>query len=72
MKILPRKVVTFWNLLIILFTGGEEMVVVYATLIIKNAKTFDQVPEKLQAQVKAHLLLLGLDENGVPLEEANA
>lgn len=45
------------------------MVVVYATLIIKGAKTFDQVPEKLQDQVKAHLLTLGLDENGVPVVE---
>lgn len=45
------------------------MVVVYATLIVKGAKTFDQVPAKLQDQVKAHLLTLGLDENGNPILE---
>lgn len=43
------------------------MVVVYATLIVKGVKTIQQVPTKLQADVKAHLNSLDLDENGNPL-----
>lgn len=45
------------------------MVVIYATLIVKGAKTFDQVPAKLREDVKAHLFALGLDENGNPIVE---
>lgn len=58
--------------LVFLYTliwGGEKMVTVYVTLIIRGAKTFDQVPAKLQAAVKAELLEMGLDENGVPVVE---
>ena len=32
--------------------GGEVMAVIYATLIIMEAKTFAQVPNTLKAQVK--------------------
>lgn len=52
---------------LLLIRGGDEMVVVYATLIIKDVKKFNQVPPKLQADVKAHLNSLDLDENGNPL-----
>ena len=34
----------------------EEMAVVYATLIIKGKKTFADVPEKIQEQVKQVLI----------------
>lgn len=60
---------TFFDFLYILFRGGDEMVVVYATLIIAGAKTYAQVPAKLQAQVKEHLKAMGLDENGDPIVE---
>lgn len=43
------------------------MVVVCATLIIKDVKKFKDVPPKLQADVRAHLYSLDLDENGNPL-----
>lgn len=40
--------------------GGNSMVTVYVSLIVKGAKTFDEVPEKIKADVKAELELLGL------------
>lgn len=44
------------------------MVVIYSTLIIRGYKTFEQVPVKLQSQVKEYLNNLGLNENGKELE----
>lgn len=44
------------------------MVNLYATLIINKRRTFDQVPEKFKADVKADLEALGLDENGNPVD----
>lgn len=44
------------------------MVNLYATLIINKRRTFDQVPEKFKAAVKADLEALGLDENGNPVD----
>lgn len=38
------------------------MAVIYATLIVKGKKTFDQVPEKLKDQVKQILLDLECEE----------
>ncbi len=38
------------------------MAVIYATLIVKGKKTFDQVPEKLKDQVKQILLDLEREE----------
>ena len=39
-----------------------DMAVIYATLIVKGKKTFDQVPEKLKDQVKQILLDLKCEE----------
>lgn len=44
------------------------MVTVYVTLIIAGRRTFKQVPKNLQANVKADLEAMGLDENGNPIE----
>ncbi len=38
------------------------MAVIYATLIVKGKKTFDQVPERLQAQVREILVHLEVPE----------
>lgn len=43
------------------------MVDLYARLIIRKRKTFDEVPEKLQAAVKAALKSMGYDTNGDPI-----
>lgn len=53
-----------FQLIIKLFFRKEvaEMAVIYATLIVKGRKTFDQVPVKLQAQVKEILIDLELPE----------
>jgi len=56
--------------LVKLILGGMEMVTVYVTLIIKDAKTFEQVPVKLQPAVEAELLSMGLDRNGDPIVTA--
>lgn len=40
----------------------EEMAVIYATLIIKGKKTFTQVPEKIQEQVRKVLIDLECPE----------
>lgn len=40
----------------------DAVAVIYTTLIIKGKKTFDQVPEKLQAQVKEILADLDVPE----------
>lgn len=45
------------------------MVTIYVTLIIRDAKTFSQVPAKLQPAVEAELLQLGLDRDGNPIPE---
>lgn len=44
---------------------GEEVdavAVIYVTLIVKGKKTFDQVPERIQAQVKELLADLDVPE----------
>ncbi|MXP75170.1 hypothetical protein GN277_07165 [Lachnospiraceae bacterium WCA-9-b2] len=40
----------------------NEVAVIYATLIVKGKKTFDQVPERIQAQVKEILSDLDVPE----------
>ena len=50
-----------------LFVGGNNMVALYVALIINDRRTFDQVPDKFKAAVKADLEALGLDENGNPV-----
>lgn len=60
------------GLLVFLHTliwGGDNMVTVYVTLIIRGGKLFKDVPAKLQESVKAELLKMGLDENGAPITE---
>lgn len=52
---------------LLLIRGGDEMVVVYATLIVKGVKKISDVPTKLQTDVRNHLNSLDLDENGNPL-----
>lgn len=44
------------------------MVALYEALIINGRRTFDQIPEKFKATVKADFAALGLDENGNPLD----
>ena len=44
--------------------GGDNMVDVFVCLIYKKRRTFAQVPTGLQADVKADLEAMGLDENG--------
>ena len=41
---------------------AETMAVIYATLIVKGKKTIDQVPERLQAQVREILVDLEVPE----------
>lgn len=40
------------------------MVEIYTKLIINKRRTFDQVPDKFQADVKARLMKYGYDTNG--------
>ena len=51
----------------LLLGGGDRMVLVFVTLIVYGSKTFSQVPVSLQPAVRAELLTMGLDENGVPI-----
>lgn len=44
------------------------MVDLYVALIINGRRTFDRVPDKFKAAVRADLEALGLDENGYPVE----
>ena len=48
--------------------GGNNMVALYVALIIAGRRTFNQVPAKFKAAVKADLEALGLDENGNPVD----
>jgi len=43
------------------------MVMVFVTLIVYGSKIFADVPLSLQDAVRAELLVMGLDENGVPV-----
>lgn len=43
------------------------MAIVYATLIIKKAYTFDQVPTTQQDKVREYLAVMNLDIDGTPL-----
>ena len=43
------------------------MVMVFVTLIIYGSKVFADVPPSLQDEVRAELLVMGLDENGNPI-----
>lgn len=43
------------------------MVEIYAKLIINKRRTFDQIPEKFQADVEARLAEYGYDTNGDPI-----
>lgn len=62
MKLLDRIKFAFF---IFINKGGEEMDVIYAALIIRELKTFAQVPNVLKAKVKAVLEGLGLGELAV-------
>lgn len=55
-------------ILIKFLIGGKNMVDLYVALIIKGRRTFDRVPDKFKAAVRADLEALGLDENGYPVE----
>jgi len=55
------------RLLFYFLRGGETMVTVYVTLIVKGAKTFEQVPVNLKPAVEAELTALELGTNGKPL-----
>ena len=48
--------------LLFLRKEAEEMAVVYATLIVKGKKTFEQVPVSLKDQVKEILIDLELSD----------
>lgn len=56
-----------WLIKLLLGGGDDIMVLVFVTLIIYGSKTFSQVPVSLQPAVRAELLTMGLDENGVPI-----
>ncbi len=56
-------------LLFILRGGGESMVTVYVTLIIKGYKNFQQVPANLQPAVEAELSAMDLGTDGKPLPQ---
>lgn len=59
----------FYILSKILIGGNNyEMVALYVALIIAGRRTFNQVPAKFKAAVKADLEALGLDENGNPVD----
>ena len=45
-----------------IWKGGNDMAMVYVTLIVKGAKSFADVPATLQAQVKQLLIELELGE----------
>ena len=47
------------------------MVALYVALIIAGRRTFNQVPAKFKAAVKADLEALGLDENGNPVDSVS-
>ena len=51
-------------LLLILLCGKEieTMAVIYATLIVKGKKTFDQVPDKIKDQVREILIDLECED----------
>ena len=49
--------------------GGKNMVALYVALIVNDRRTFEQVPAKLKAAVKADLEAIGLDENGNAIVE---
>lgn len=55
-------------ILIKLLIGGKNMVDLYVALIINGRRTFDRVPDKFKAAVRADLEALGLYENGYPVE----
>lgn len=52
------------RLLLILLCGKEieTMAVIYATLIVKGKKTFDQVPDKIKDQVREILIDLECED----------
>lgn len=52
-----------------LFVGGSKVVALYVALIVNDRRTFEQVPAKLKAAVKADLEAIGLDENGNAIVE---
>lgn len=64
-----RKRALTWALLKL---GGDYVVTVYVTLILKGYKTFEQVPVNLQPAVKAELEALGLGTDGKPLNDGGA
>ena len=43
------------------------MVEIYTKLIMNKRRTFDQVPERFQADVEASLMEYGYDTNGDPI-----
>lgn len=55
------------QLLLTLLKGGNDMVTVYTTLIIRGYKTFQQVPVNLQPAVEAELAAMDLGTDGKPL-----
>lgn len=53
--------------LLALLEGGDNMVELFATLIIAGTRTFAQVPVSLQPAVHQVLLDLGLNDDGTPI-----
>lgn len=50
--------------------GGTTMIMAYCVLIIEDETfTFEMVPKRYQARVKATLAKMGLDQNGDPIEK---
>lgn len=68
-SILERRII--WGQRIFngnLQNGIQTMLALYVALIIAGRRTFNQVPAKFKAAVKADLEALGLDENGNPVD----
>lgn len=65
MQQLKRAVEAFLLWLLLALKGGEKQMAIatiYVTLIIEGDKTFSQVPQRIQPEVKRQLDLLGLSE----------
>jgi hypothetical protein len=64
-----KKLQTYLYIKILNFLGGDEMVTVYVTLIVKGYKTYEQVPANLKPAVAEELGQLGLGLDGKPAVE---
>lgn len=50
------------EIIILILEGGVDMAVIYATLIVRGARTYAEVPQTLKKQVKQVLIDLEMEE----------